>query len=80
VVFHVFPRCGRGGASIIAVNLAASVALIQSVAPCRRRSTAPAHQRSSRGPSAMPASVQSAIVPPYQSATNGTLSSEQWST
>lgn len=39
----------------------------------------PTHQRSRRGPSIAPAKVQSAIVPPYHTATNGTLSTMQWS-
>lgn len=39
----------------------------------------PTHQRSRRGPSIAPAKVQSAIVPPYHKATNGTLSTMQWS-
>lgn len=39
----------------------------------------PGHQRSNRGPSLAPASVHRAMVPTYQSATKGTLSSVQWS-
>jgi len=37
------------------------------------------HQRRSRGPSAAPAIVHNAIVPPYHKATNGRESSVQWS-
>lgn len=37
------------------------------------------HHRRRCGPSLAPASVQSAIVPPYQSATKGNESAVQWS-
>lgn len=38
----------------------------------------PRYQRNKRGPSIAPAKVQSTIVPPYQTATNGNESSVQW--
>src|SRR5881397_3370012 len=37
------------------------------------------HQRNSRGPNNAPARVHSTIVPPYQTAINGSESSVQWS-
>src|SRR5882672_12802895 len=37
------------------------------------------YQRKSRGPNAAPANVHSTIVPPYQTATNGNVSSVQCS-
>src|SRR5882724_9439422 len=53
----------------------------QPVTRSRRRETTwyVIHQRNSRGPNAAPARVHSTIVPPYQSAINGSESSVQWS-
>src|SRR6266436_10242497 len=51
---------------------------LQSHADVKRTGT-PLYQRNSRGPNAAPAKVHSTIVPPYQTATNGSESSVQCS-